>query len=439
MSTAETYDRIAKDPETKNDTVILWVDGTRLASRRIERKVIQSSKNLLIFYNDRWVPLVRTTAQETLVSVYPPDKYQQVTYRSVVYPEEGIRVTHNKTATVNGLRYTIEYEIEYEPGTRYTDIVEHERRLLECFVKRAAIDGHDADPVRTLPAMEMAHMFECVMSRLQLWNCFDDRLPYAWAYKWNGIKAKILLAKPYDPSTETPGQTEVAIPMSYWTDDCVIGKRTLRVPIHSAAAILGLLANVCCAIEVLEDRIVLLEAIGTQVDGQMHTAEPQTNRAFLDAMGNLVKEAVRQSGGRPDCITLGNLRLQIQRYYDAPRPSNYDPVHHDGFVLIQNRDTEGLIIRWKFPTTDVKCIAEPGVRAVRRSANGGNQPILSRHYCTGDGTILKLTTEGEPGGIYEIDPKFKILRKRTDRLAASSASEYNTFLASCQMIPSSTA
>lgn len=425
------YERAKTFPGRSKDTIFIWPCGTRLSGRRLERKITLSSKGVLIFFNHHWIPIVRTTAQELLVADHAEDdRILQVTFRYIVHRAEGIRVTYNKIVCDAGTKYTVAYEIEYAPGSPYDQVRECEQRLIQCYLERRNLDRPDGEFPPAEP-MNSAAMFECVMTKLQNWQCFDANVPYRWAYKWNGVKAKLLLRE-IEPSDDG-GTGQITAGVFYWTDLMTVESRSLQLSAAIAAPALALLRNVCCAIEIMDDRIVLLEAIGTRANGQIFNTEPQTNWEFLRALREICAGTTVTLAGKP---------LEIQQFFDPPKASDYDRRLYDGLVIIQGP----LIIRWKVPTTDVKCVLDtarpagskrksstPADPATATAAAESNR-TRSRTYRTGNGDIVVADIAGEPGTVYEMGPGNTILRSRIDRLAESSAGEYQAYLRSVHLL-----
>lgn len=164
------------------------------------------------------------------------------------------------------------------------------------------------------------------------------------------------------------------------------------------------LVNICCLVEILPDRMVLIEAIGALVNDHIYTTEPRTNVEFLQhfvTLSNITDNGV--NGQHID-----NKPLQVQQFYNTALPTNYDTKLYDGFIIVQN----DLIIKWKIPTIDVKCLTE-------------NTYKVGQHE-------INLQFVGIPGKIYEINYNYEVMRMRSDRLAASTENEYDVFIQSTQ-------
>lgn len=366
------------DPRFADDAIFCFKDDTRLSQRRLQRKVTVERRNVLGYLasRDLCYPIQRTTARETLMPTIECQDVTRCTHRRFYTTDHGVRVAYERICCDRGLMYRVCYEIEYTGQTTYAEILEHEQRLMET----AAANGHVAVPT----PLELINMFGCVMTKVQPWHCFDEQQPYRWAYKWNGVKSKMIV--------------DAEQRLSYlWPDAGAIYHADFHCRDYDA------LANVCLLVELLDDRVVIIETIGAQYsDGEVYTTEPQTNVRLLD----------RLHARLGDDATVDGKPLSVQRYYDAPKPFLYDESLYDGFVIVQN----DMVIKWKMPTIDVACVA----------------PYT---YQVGDDTILRLPDdEGEVDAIYEMSPDRRIVRRRSDRIAASSQQEWQVFLASVEML-----
>lgn len=367
-----------RDTSHTIDVIFLYQNGVRLSARVVQKKVTTATRLLLTHYQDTWVPLKRTVSTEECVRFSKqPVLVEKSIHRVIVQQSDGIRVSYNKEVSGLGEKYTIDYEIEYAANSAYCDILRAERKLIRVFVA----SNHQI----TRDVMTRIDMFSCVMSKVQMWHCFDPDKTYLWAYKWNGIKAKILI---------TSNESDDGSLITYvWTDDSKISNKLCR------GNNIQHLVNICCAVEILDDRIIIIEAIGTMVSGDIYTTEPMANAAFLKYLSTLLR----------DDVTIDGVPLLVQHFYEPSLPGEYGK-DCDGFIIIQ----DDLIIKWKIPTIDVKCIAAHTYKV-------GSQ-------------IIQLAFKGEPGKIYEISNKNEVLRQRVDRLAASSDQEYAVFLDSAKML-----
>lgn len=363
-------------PDYKLDVIFLFNNDSRLSNRRIERKVVTSCRNLLGFYKSEWFPIKRTTAIEELCTLDTSTQQPHTAiHRRIVHNHNGLRVSYNKEDCEDGIKYTLQYEIEYPENSAYQDILYCERHLM----RKVLNDGY----VIKRTAMSLENIFSCVMSKVQMWHCFDGAKKYIWAYKWNGVKSKLMI---------TNNTATADAKMSYlWPDGNVVSTQLCT------GNNLHLLENLCLLVEIMPKYIVIIEVIGALVGDIIYTTEPMMNAEILKYLHtNLTDVSIK-----------GN-RVLVQRFYPNPMPSFFDHELYDGFIIIQ----ENEIIKWKQPTVDVKC------------EDGYSYSVA--------GTILTLEHYGTKDRIYEMTWQNKILRQRNDRITSSSENEYKIFLASSE-------
>lgn len=378
------------------DVIFLFDNGTRLSQRRMERKSTISTKRVLGFFDGHIYPILRTVANEELIDVDEFARVCRATHRVVRKLENGIRVSYNKEECEKGERYSVEYEIEYDESTAYDEIIKLEKELMRV----AHIDGH----FDITMSMSLENIFACVMTKVQMWHYFDDSKPYLWAYKWNGVKAKLMI--------DQNGSTAYL-----WPDAGNIS----AVPFRGYHPFLK---NLCLVVELMDDRVVVLEIIGSRFsDNQIYVTEPIINVEILNYLHELMFPPVAaassaSSSGSANAnnnimsstMFIDNKPLIVQKFYAAPKPDNYDARLHDGIIIVQNDS----IIKWKVPTIDVKCIG-PYTFAVANKT-------------------FKLSEHGIKDAIYEISPMYKIIRRRTDRIACSTEQEFKVFTESVKLL-----
>lgn len=365
----------------KLDIIFLFENGLRLAQRHIQKKTTTYSRNLLNFYHGHWFAIERTTALEELMPINETDgvPIQQIIYRCINYHNTtGIRISYNKISTAMGVQYNVEFEIEYPCNSKYLEILRHERTLMQCII------DHGYKVKRDIMTLET--MFAYVMTKVQMWHNYNVEDKFLWAYKWNGVKAKMLI---------TDKILENGARLTYlWPD----AKATSTE--HCFGDNLDILLNLCLLVEIMDDKIVLIEAIGSMVDNKIYTTEPMANASILKHFNSQLNN-----------VRINDKPLIVQKFYDGPLPKEYDKTQYDGLIIIQN----DINIKWKIPTIDVKC-------------------IKPHHYTVGGEVFILENMPGEVGAIYEISHTYEVLRKRTDRIAASTLNEYAIFLESSERI-----
>lgn len=390
---AQDYDAVRDSKGHKIDIIFLMKGGIRFAAREMQKKVITSSRKILKLFATQWIPMVRTIATEETVKIPAALEIEKTVHRLAQRPSEdaykNIRITYNKEINGNGDRYNLELEIEYPECSSYEHVLEQEQLLMQYYVENFAHTMHNIKR----SVMTRTNMFSCVMSKIQMWHCFNADEAYVWAFKWNGIKAKILITD----EVRMNENNNIPAHLTYlWSDSADIRKVWCSHP-H-----IERLVNICCLVEIMPDCVVLIEAIGALVGEHIYTTEPRTNVEFLKQFATLSvtgdSEWKRQS--------IDDVPFQIQQFYDNQLPHEYDGKFFDGFIIVQN----DLIIKWKIPTVDVKC-------------------LVGDMYKVGQDEI-KLNFIGMPGKIYEINHMYEVMRMRTDRIAASTQNEYEVFVQS---------
>ncbi|AUQ43969.1 lef-4 [Esparto virus] len=376
--TESEYHKLKQKTPNKIDVIFLFKNGTRLAARTMQTKIINRCRNLITFYQNKWYPIRRTTAIETLQSI--PDQFlcDKTIYRIVAYHENNIRISYNMEESKHGVRYNIEYEIEYQKDTTYHDILLAERQLIGMVCR----DGYNIKR----HILSLVNLFSCVMTKVQMWHCFNHERDYIWAYKWNGIKAKLLITDKMSDDGKNltyvwPDANDIVTEKCYGTN-------------------IDVLVNFCFLVEIMDDCMVIIEAIGALIDDDIYTTEPITN-------SNVLKYLKDQNVQ----LMIGNKPVYIQTFYAPPLPNTYDMNKYDGFIIIQ----DDMIIKWKIPTIDVKCI-------------GVNTFKIANDLLTIEFPDAKI------GKIYEITYNREILRERIDRIAPSSEHEYDIFKESSEQL-----
>lgn len=350
-------------------TIFLNPDGRRIHyNRRCERKVIVDSKNLIGFFENKLFPIKRTKATETLAKLFPVTSIEKVVHRIVVSEETlftnlKLRVCYNHEACSLGVKYNVAYEIEYEENSSHDEIVEYEKQLMAKI-----LEGKHYDDIKLEP-LSVNDMFACVGTKVQLWNCFNPKQPFVFAYKWNGVKAKLVITK--DKSFSGGFRTRL------WKDchDVILCDTTTSGDI-------SFLQDLCMSVEVMDDKIVIFEFIGLLFEKTLYRAEPKTN---AEAVTNLVL---------PDDLMINGLKVQSQKFYPGVKKfPPFDRDQHDGHIVVQNND----IMKMKLAMLDAKCIAPNMFEA-------------------GLSTIYHVDfPEAEVGEIYELDKDPGVHRNRYDR------------------------
>lgn len=368
------------------DLILIFDSGLRVSNLTYQLKHTFEKKYIVGSYCSTLYPILRTRSVEKLQDISPttlfiPEKtitrfiYKQIVYSSNKKKEFSykLRYSIDYEVTKYGSQYKLHCEIEYPPKSHYLNICKYENILMQ-FLYEQNIKEIQYDE------LTLSDIFSCVIPKIQLWNCFDDKEPYQWAYKHNGIKAKLYIS--HDTVYIWPDTQEITV--------CSIDKYLKRV-----------LSNLCIQIEILEEYIVIVEIIAFRYDDNIFYTEPLTNIMILDYLYKLFENKNLFINKKP---------VKIQKYYSTQLPVEYDKKFYDGFVIAQN----DMLIKWKIPTIDVQCLD-------------------GHEYFVANKTI-KLAKYGIKNAIYEIMPDGTVLRLRTDRLLCSGENEFDVFVKSIRLL-----
>lgn len=341
----------------KIDTILIFKCNYRLSSREIQSKITKSKMHVLASNeNDFFFPIYRYQSLETacdmnefvarlddddhilnrqLDAIGPKDAalgklvVRQITCRYIISTEVdgvSIRESFNKVESDKGVRYYIGLETEYSSNTTTNDVLKYEAVLMKCARKYQHCIRYDEILPKSLILFHVPKLQPFPNMKR------PDKFPYTWAYKWNGIKAKLL----FDSD-----QTAIIAPDLHDT-------RTVKFDITQFdAATAHLLRNMCFQIEIMDDCIVLVELLGALYNGIPFLVEPMTNINFL----KMIAERLLNMPSLTLPIHLDGKQLLIQEYYRPPMPiERLEYARHDGFIVAQ----ENQLIKFKQPTIDVR-------------------------------------------------------------------------------------
>lgn len=389
------------------DVILIFTNGSRLSSRTVQRKVVTEKKHVLGYLDGRFYPIRRTRATEETTNIDPTLSIEKAVHRLIVNYDDSTeedklrlayhgddandrckpRLAYNKEEIENGVRYTLTCEVEYSHESSYDQITEYEERLMR------KISSHFGRIQLTPDKLTLSEMFSCVMPKVQMWNCFDPHKRYLWAYKWNGVKAKFMCIGGH---------------VYIWPD-------ASEISTHGCLGNFTFMKHMCLQVELMEDRIVIVEVVAAAYYEEIYTVEPLTNVAILRHLNTVLSDSA---------ITVGNKRLTVQTFYNTYLPERFDETKYDGFIIVQ----QDLTIKWKPPTIDVKCVGP-----YEYTVGSKNQSVIIRlPEPTDDDEDDEIV--GVKGCVYEMSSNFKILRRRVDRMTCSTSKEYQAFLESIKLI-----
>lgn len=371
----------------------------RLSGRKFEEKVTTSCENILGIYENKLFPITRTNAIETLTqipTILIPYKVRSRKFIFIDDDTDKIRISCITDETEMGIKYKISAEIEY-CSTEYGDFLISENKLMgHLYDILDEVYSHPSSDLLfsnffSFNTLSLQDIFACIPPKLQMWHCFDPSNCYLWAYKWDGIKAKAVVE----------GDT-----IRLWPDaqDVSIKRCT--------GSGLSVLNNLCLQIEIMENQYILTDLIAISYCNKIYSSESLSNVLFLHYALSILKDV--KIDGKP---------LVVQQYYNPPMAKTYNTDLYDGFVIAQ----KSLLIKWKLPTIDAKCISSVATR---------NGKIKST-FVVGDNNTINITHNYvlvTDGCICEITADDKILRIRHDRTTYSTQQEWGVFIESVKLL-----
>lgn len=383
------------------ETVILIFDNdTRLASRVYQSKRIETRKFVAVFTNGRFFPILRTYAVEKVETLpKSTDDLPQVSkaiYRVIVTKldatkRDGVstRFSFNKEEDAqHGVFYNMACETEYSMTATYREIMDNEQTMIQDYYDFISLVELRMD------AQTLNDLFASVVPKVQMWSCFDPTLPYKWAYKWNGVKAKSVVKNDR---------------ILLWPDSAPV--QTLRYDGDLSA-----IDKIAFQVEIMPMCVVLIHAISVSFFDKIYNIEPYTGIQVLDHLHRTLQNVIVTNKDR----TL-SVPLIVQRFHDdQPCPETFPMDRFDGFIFAQDL----LFIKWKQPTIDVKYLGNNTFKV-----GDDKTPIMF----TLD-EEERAEDKCEEDNIYELSSKLSILRKRIDRLHCSTTREYELFVKSIKLL-----
>lgn len=381
-------------PQT-SDIIFIFEDKLRLSARNVQKKTTHTTTYVAGIYNEQLYPIKRTHSTEELVMLQTTF-VEKAIFRQILHHHEGVRISLNREEASYGTRFTCCGEIEYDGNiSTYEMVYANERKLMELMEPWRVYIKFDE--------LSLQDIFACIPTKVQVWHCADLTKPYQWAYKYNGVKAKLLFCK------------ERGI-VSIWPD-------SNHIKILSCDHIdsTDFLNCVCIQVEIMESFIVIVEIIGISYQQHIYNVEPKTTIKILKHLKKLFSKSKYTITGQLLNNEVKTYKIYIQTFKKGPLPMNdyiaelsSDENYYDGFIISQNN----LMIKWKYPTFDACYI-------------GNKKFVVAENI---ELTNICIDHAYEIGKIYEISADWMVLRKRIDRIAPSSLNEYRVFLNSLQLL-----
>ncbi|ABO45429.1 late expression factor 4 [Gryllus bimaculatus nudivirus] len=363
------------------DSIIYFTDNTRLAHRLYQKKILKKKEYILLYHKKNFFPIKRSISEEDLL---PRPNMESLVIknaisRNILYQDSFVRINLDVERTDIGNKYCLCSEIEYEEDSSYSTIRLQETKLVSFFLK--FLKEKNLINLLTLDNLTTNDIFESVPNKMSMWYNLQKNEKKYWAYKWNGVKAKMC-------------SSDFGKKITLWEDI----KNIIEIQCTELYKRLPFLNNLCIQLEHVNDYYVLTEILSAKFNSRFYMIEPLTNIKLLYLIKKKWDDSIE---------LLPNKRLYIQEYFDTEIPNSYDESKFDGFIVIQNEK----ILKYKIPTIDMKCI------------KGTLYSVSSKKFT--------LDFEGIPGKIYEVSSTFKVLRLRKDRISSGSDKEYEEFVKGC--------
>lgn len=285
--------------DAKTDVIFLIADGLRLSMNKCQRKVVTDTQRI-VYFNDGFLPIKRTIANETLVAIPSPITVERAIHRTYWY-RDNVRHSINVVECEQGRKTTYETEIEYNESTSYQEIVRLENMMMKSFPFKFEFDK-----------LNFTDIFNACSVRVQMCQHYRPDLPSLWAPKWNGIKSKIAFIDGFQ---------------YLWGD--------LQNPTKSPCVYDKILENICFACEILDDGDKIVFDIPLlRYDNKNYNVEPTTNVEILKILEPYLKK----------------LGIKIQHFKPKNELDVFNSAKMDGYIIVQEKN----VIKWKYPTIDVE-------------------------------------------------------------------------------------
>ena len=353
------------------DFLFYYKTGLRCSNRRIEyKKVIRRCDNM-VFALDKFWPLLRTTAIETLTNIRN-DVLKMTIHRKIIKvdPKYKFREAIEKRENINGVKYVHVAEVEYghDTGSNKKDLYDCEVFLINTLSKPMNI---------VFDEVNLSKTFTCVGYKVQLWHTFSPNHPFYWAYKWDGIKCKLVVNSKA---------------MYLWPD-------LMPVKNVSYSGNVDYIKNIIFNVEYLDNAIVIFDILCVFYNNHLFGLD---HHSLIPALQYLTRNLSN--------VTIGGKPLHVQKFYLPPIPKTW-PDTCDGLIISQ----KDMIIKWKVPSIDMKCVKK-------------------NLFQVGSQTFEIIVPHAEVGQVYEFAPSedgIKMIRLRHDRISGSTDRELELYNMSC--------
>lgn len=361
--------------EKDNLDVVIYTETHRVHNHCIQSKKVISENLILGFLNGFFIPLKRTVCEEITFGINEPQTeipyiITSVVVRHILYNENNLRFVVGYQQTDVGIKYFIMMEIEYDENNIYSA----ESTLMNLWLEKKMELGFSNFKFDELTIDILQHP----STRLLPFYYFDPNKSYRWAFKWDGVKTRLL-------QTET--ESYLVSDLNY--EKCVKS----NIPYNNMYFHLE---------ELIDDdgtiKYILFEFLEAKYLGSSYFVTPTYNVAALDYhKGDTFKIDEKYLG-------------EYQCFYEPPLGNNIQLT--EGHIIFQNDNK----IKYKIPTIDGKIII----------VNNKNLVLFGEKIKHNYKTPLCVDK------IYEFtmskSMELVLLRERKDRIIQSTTLEYNNFI-----------
>lgn len=423
-------------PETyKEDVILYYEDGTRISENFHHYKDVRRNENVLTFLygddDDDWVndthnikqvyPTHRTMAIEVPVNSiieYCNMPLKKYIYRTVLYynAETNIRVSLDQEEIEQGVAFFFNVEIEY--NDMIDDVI---TKLNYKLTNR--IHSHEAQLVHfvhtefpklakyiTYNDIEDLDVYKIASKKVQVWNNFINTDPYLWAYKYDGIKGKLIVNKKMRSA-----HVWIKLGKSITFHTYNAAKQRYEENDTFTERIFDLFDKLCIQVELTDELFVVVDVLSAKQDNIIYVSEFANTHRILQYFEQEFNKIASHCGS-PLYIRFNDdttLKFIIQKFMAPPLlPITQDISElYDGHLILQN----DLLMKYKILTIDIKCT----------KVNKYNKMC---DFKVGLDHIISMEGDFKLHCVYELSWDNKILRERTDRHVCSSENEYQLFL-----------
>lgn len=316
-----------KEYEGDVDLICIFDNKHRLSERNYQYKETIEKQTVLSSYKNYFVPIVRTKSIEYSKPV-TSTLIVKTTYRKIIYKEDNLRISLNKVESNDGVYYTCAGEIEYSENETYENVIKFEHNLMHLlrnWFKHIIFDKLSNESI---------YVFFSPKIQPIIFANFEES--FYWAYKWNGIKGKMLCLD--DKFILAPDLQNVQI-------------------INFPHKVFETFKNTCIQVELLDNYIIVVELLGVIYNKKIYSMEPHSNIKFLNSLTKMIGNEKIFLEIKDVDQNLTKRELLIQKYYNSEKVELPEEIYnnsYDGFLINQ----KNILYKVKYPTIDVKYLGK---------------------------------------------------------------------------------